>query len=151
MLGSSALAVILIVLAIVKPWYSRENAAVLGEVRSNVPELSGTSIADFLKEHPERKDDAIFQKKPVEYWAVDMLMWYAALASALWLPLLLTVLIYRTWQGDRERGRQLYDLKCPYCSHVIATGVRLLGQTMTCPNCHSVVHTRDMRWSAKLD
>jgi hypothetical protein len=151
MMASSALAVLMIVLYFWRPWYTRENAARLSELRNNVVELQGTSIAQFLQENPTRKEDAVFVNPPTEYWALDATMSYAAIASAVWLPLMLAVLIYRTMQADRARGKKLYDLNCPFCSHVIAKNVRSLGQTMTCPNCHAVVHARDMRWTASLD
>ena len=143
----SLLAVIVIVLAFWRPWYSRENAARISELRGSVPELEGTSIADYLKENPARRDDPVFHNAvPVEHRALDNAVVYAAIASGVWLVLMLFRLIYRTARADRARGQQLYTLVCPYCSHVVAENVLSLGQTMTCPNCRAVVHAKDKRW-----
>jgi hypothetical protein len=145
--GSLLLAILVIVLAFWRPWYSRENAARIDELRNNVPELAETSIAEYLKENPARRDDAIFHNAvPVEYRAFDNAVFYAAIAGGIWLPLMLALLIYRTAKSDRARGRQLYTLVCPYCSHVIAENVLSLGQTMTCPNCRAIVQAKDKRW-----
>lgn len=143
----SLLAVVVIVLAFWRPWYSRNTAARIDELRSNLPELAGRSIEDYLKENPSRRNDAIFRNDvPVEYRAFDNAISYAAIAGGVWLVLMFFRLIYRTARSDRIRGQQLYTLNCPYCSHVVAENVRSLGQTMTCPNCRAIVHAKDMRW-----
>jgi hypothetical protein len=143
----SLLAVMVIVLAFWRPWYSRATVARIDELRSNVPELSGTSIADYLKENPARQNDAIFRNEvPVEYRTFDNVAFWAAIAGGVWLVLMFFRMIFRTAKSDRARGRQLYTLVCPYCSHVIAENVLSLGQTMTCPNCRAIVQAKDKRW-----
>jgi hypothetical protein len=143
----SLLALLVIVLAFWRPWYSHETRVRFDELRSNVPELSGTSIEAFLTENPSRRNDPIFRNEvPSEYRTLDNAMFYAAIAGCVWLVLVFFRMIFRTALADHARGEQHYTLTCPYCSHVIADNVRSLGQTMTCSNCKAVVHAKDMRW-----
>jgi hypothetical protein len=138
-----------------KPWYSREQAARISELRSNVAELKGVSIAAFLKAHPERRNEIpFFVNPPVEYYWLDQFAMYAAGTSCcvwpvFWMLLMgsmartPTVNAMQTSTEETGNATQtpavVYTLTCGYCGQSFVTNGLAPGQAVNCPHCAGIV------------
>jgi DNA-directed RNA polymerase subunit RPC12/RpoP len=139
-----------------KPWYSRDDAKRLDDLRKMVGIRGTKSITQYLKENPGSRDINAFAHAPHEHETLDKLSLVAAIVRLIGLVLGMFGLVDKPGVPQPaplsvdvepqiaepviETTPASYKVVCAYCGGTIVTELTP-GQPISCPHCGAALKT----------